>query len=70
MRLYPVVCRRNGQADGMTSPDLAAIWTEAAMIAVVDERGVIVAEDYFAGYMQVAEQKSTVTELTGRDGRP
>lgn len=56
------------QTEGWSSAELAAIWTEAAMIAVVDDREVIVAEDYFAGYQRVAEQKATVTYMTGSGG--
>jgi ATP-dependent 26S proteasome regulatory subunit len=35
---------------------LAAIWTEAAHLAVTDERDEIAVEDYLGGYQLVATQ--------------
>lgn len=41
------------KTDGWSGAELAAIWTEAALLAVTDERDVIVAEDYLGGYQRV-----------------
>jgi transitional endoplasmic reticulum ATPase len=54
------------ETEGWSSADLAAIWTEAAMIAVIDERDVLVAEDYFAGFLRVSEQKVALSAIPGR----
>jgi len=45
------------RTDGWSAAELAAIWSEAALIAVEDNgRKAIVAEDYFAGFERVAAQ--------------
>lgn len=44
------------KTDGWTGAELAAIWTEAALLAVTDERDAIAAEDYLGGYQRVASQ--------------
>lgn len=44
------------KTDGWTGAELAAIWTEAALLAVADERDAIGAEDYLGGYQRVAAQ--------------
>lgn len=41
---------------GWTGAELAAIWTEAALLAVADERDAIRAEDYLGGYQRVSAQ--------------
>jgi transitional endoplasmic reticulum ATPase len=43
--------------DGWSGAELAAIWSEAALLAASDERAVIVDEDYFGGFERVAEQR-------------
>ncbi len=45
------------QTEGWSAADLAVIWSEAALLAVVDGRSVIMAEDYRGGFNRVAEQK-------------
>lgn len=40
-----------------SAADLAAIWTEAAMLAVVDNRDAIMLEDYIGGFEAVKEQR-------------
>lgn len=49
---------------GWTGAELAAIWTEAALLAVTDERDGIRAEDYLGGYQRVAAQH--VAQKTSR----
>jgi transitional endoplasmic reticulum ATPase len=44
------------KTDGWSGAELAAIWTEAALLAVTDERDSIGAEDYLGGYQHVAAQ--------------
>lgn len=44
------------KTDGWTGAELAAIWTEAALLAVTDERDAIGAEDYLGGYQRVSAQ--------------
>ena len=43
-----------GRTEGWSAAELAAIWTEAAILAVTDERDVILTEDYIGGYERVA----------------
>lgn len=43
-----------GKTEGWSAAELTAIWTEAAHLAVQDDRDVIVDEDYAGGYEQVA----------------
>jgi transitional endoplasmic reticulum ATPase len=45
------------QTHGWSGAELAAIWSEAALLAVADDRAVIVAEDYVGGYERVADQR-------------
>jgi transitional endoplasmic reticulum ATPase len=40
-----------------SAADLAAIWTEAAMLAAVDDRDAIMLEDYIGGFEAVKEQR-------------
>jgi transitional endoplasmic reticulum ATPase len=44
-------------SDGWSAAELAAIWSEAALLAVADHRSMILAEDYLAGFERVAEQR-------------
>jgi transitional endoplasmic reticulum ATPase len=39
--------------------DLSAIWSDAALLAVVDERRAIMAEDCWAAYQRVAERRAS-----------
>ncbi len=45
------------RTDGWSGADLAAIWSEAALLAAADDRAVIVDEDYLGGFERVAEQR-------------
>lgn len=47
-----------GRTDGWSAAELAAIWSEAALLAVADTRSVVMAEDYVGGYERVAAQRS------------
>jgi len=42
--------------DGWSAAELAAIWSEAALLAVADGRKAIMDEDYFGGYERVRKQ--------------
>jgi transitional endoplasmic reticulum ATPase len=43
--------------DGWSAAELAAIWTEAALLAVKDKRSVIIAEDFIGGFERVLAQR-------------
>ncbi|MDQ3817761.1 MAG: AAA family ATPase [Acidobacteriota bacterium] len=43
--------------DGWSAAELAAIWSEAALLAVMDDRSVIIAEDYIGGFERVLAQR-------------
>lgn len=49
------------KTEGWTGAELAAIWTEAALLAVTDERDAIGAEDFLGGYLRVAAQHAMQT---------
>lgn len=46
----------SAQTEGWTAADLDLIWAEASLFAVSDEREVIMAEDFVAGFQRVQEQ--------------
>jgi transitional endoplasmic reticulum ATPase len=46
--------------DSWTPADLAAIWSEAALLAVKDDRESLLQEDYFGGFQRVSAQRSLV----------
>lgn len=48
--------------EAWSAADLAAIWSEAALLAVADDREVIIAEDYLGGFERVSAQKRQVTK--------
>jgi transitional endoplasmic reticulum ATPase len=58
------------RSDGWTGAELAAIWTEAALLAVTDERDAIAAEDYLGGYQRVAAQRALQSKPRHREVRP
>ncbi|MER7546504.1 AAA family ATPase [Spirillospora sp. NPDC127506] len=45
------------RTDGWTPADLAAIWREAAPLAIRDDRECLLAEDYLGGFERVLERK-------------
>ncbi len=45
--------------------ELAAIWSEAALLAASDGRAVIVAEDYVEGFKRVSAQRHRVAPSGG-----
>lgn len=47
-----------------SAADLAAIWTEAGLLAAADERAIILAEDYIGGYEIVSAQKRRMSKLS------
>jgi transitional endoplasmic reticulum ATPase len=44
--------------DGWSGAELVAIWNEAALLAVSDDRDVILAEDFLGGWHRVSQQRS------------
>jgi transitional endoplasmic reticulum ATPase len=54
------------RTSGWSPAELVAIWSDAALLAVMDRRDVILAEDYLGGYERVAKQKQLV-EMTRRN---
>lgn len=48
------------RTDGWSSAELAAIWTEAALLAVADDRSAIFVEDYIGGFERVARQRERI----------
>ncbi|MGI6870761.1 ATP-binding protein [Amycolatopsis sp. 3B14] len=45
---------------GWSSAELRAIWSEAALLAVSDDRDIVMTEDYLGGYQRVAEQRALI----------
>lgn len=45
------------ETDGWTPAELAAIWTEAALLTADDERDLILEEDCWEGFRRVREQR-------------
>lgn len=52
--------------EGWSSAELAAIWSEAALLAVEDDRQAIQAEDYTGGYERVEGQRKRTGIREGR----
>lgn len=48
------------KTDGWSSAELAAIWSEAALLAIADDRATIIAEDYVGGWDRVESQRGRV----------
>jgi transitional endoplasmic reticulum ATPase len=48
------------KTDSWSPAELAAIWSEAALLAVRDQREIILEEDYLGGFERVAAQRSRV----------
>ena len=46
--------------DGWSSAELAAIWTEASLLAVADNRSAIFVEDYIGGFERVGRQRERI----------
>jgi transitional endoplasmic reticulum ATPase len=53
--------------DGWSAAELALIWSEAALLAVVDDRQVVVGEDVLGGYERV---RHGLSQLPSEQGRP
>jgi transitional endoplasmic reticulum ATPase len=47
------------RTDGWSPADLAAIWSDAALLAVMDERRAIMAEDCWGAYERVAGRRAS-----------
>lgn len=56
-------------SEGWTGAELAAIWTEAALLAVTDGRDAIAAEDFLGGYQRVAGQHASQSRPRSGAGR-
>lgn len=50
--------------EAWSAADLAAIWTEAGLLAAADNRSVILAEDYVGGFELVSAQKHRTVKLS------
>jgi len=48
------------KTEGWSAAELAAIWSEAALVAVKDARAIIIAEDLVGGFERVLAQKQRV----------
>lgn len=48
------------QSEGWSAAELAAIWKEAALLAVADDRAAIATEDLLGGYERVSEQRRRI----------
>lgn len=48
------------RTDGWSSAELAAIWTEASLLAVADSRSAIFIEDYIGGFERVERQRKRI----------
>ena len=48
------------RTDGWSSAELAAIWTEASLLAVADARRAIFVEDYIGGFERVERQRERI----------
>ncbi len=48
------------KTDGWSPADLSAIWTEASLLAVADDRSEIFVEDYIGGFERVERQRKRV----------
>ena len=56
------------ETEGWTAAELAAIWSEAALLAVQDRRESIIAEDYIGGFERVSTHRlKTGKILTNRE---
>lgn len=51
---------------GWSGADLAAIWSEAALIAVADGRVEIIKEDYVGGFERVSAQRRQVNQIVSK----
>ena len=52
------------KTDSWSAAELAAIWSEAALLAATDEREAIIAEDYVGGYERVSNQKDQARQIS------
>lgn len=58
------------RSDGWSGAELAAIWTEAALLAVMDSRDSISVEDYLGSYLRVAQQHSIQHKMKRKERLP
>ena len=56
------------KTDGWSSAELAAIWTEASLLAVADSRRAIFVEDYIGGFERVKRQRERVGNRHRKSG--
>ena len=56
------------RTDGWSSAELAAIWTEASLLAVADDRSAIFVEDYIGGFERVEQQRERIGNRLPRTG--
>ncbi|MEV4620219.1 AAA family ATPase [Asanoa sp. NPDC049573] len=58
---FPLLAERT---DSWSAAELAAIWSEAALLAVTDERKAIMAEDVIGGFERVEKQKRQTLRIS------
>ncbi len=58
-----------GQTAGWSAAELAAIWDEAALLAVADERSEILEEDYIGGFERVSRYRSQSRSVSSTGAR-
>ena len=56
------------RTDGWSSAELAAIWTEASLLAVADDRSAIFVEDYIGGFERVERQRERIGHRSTKAG--
>ncbi len=56
------------RTDGWSSAELAAIWTEASLLAVADHRRAIFVEDYIGGFERVERQRERIGNQPAKAG--
>ncbi len=58
------------RTNGWSAAELAAIWSEAALLAVGDKRSSISDEDYVGGFERVSRYRNRTAVLNGEGSRP
>jgi transitional endoplasmic reticulum ATPase len=54
------------QSEGWSGAELTSIWTEAALLAVQDERDQIEIEDFLGGWQRAATQRAVRAQTSRR----
>jgi transitional endoplasmic reticulum ATPase len=62
---YSVVA---GKTEGWSGAELTAIWTEAALLAIMDDRKEVSTEDFIGGYERVGAHRRRPTASSASGG--